>query len=47
MAGKAKGEGEPTAAELMKALEQRMDANVKRAGSVEFAAIFDEVGAGR
>jgi hypothetical protein len=38
---------ERTAAELMKALETRMDANVKRAGSVEFAAIFDEVGAGR
>ena len=38
---------ERTAAELMKALEERMNANVKRAGSVEFAAIFDEVGAGR
>jgi hypothetical protein len=38
---------ERTAAELMKALESRMDANVKRAGSVEFAAIFDEVMAGR
>lgn len=38
---------EKTAAELMKALEQRMDANVKRAGAVEFAAIFDEVEAGK
>ena len=33
--------------ELMKALEQRMDANMKKAGSVEFAQIFDEVGAAR
>ena len=33
---------ERTAAELMKALEQRMDANVKKAGSIEFAQIFDE-----
>ena len=32
-----------TAAELMKALEQRMEGNVKKAGSVEFAQIFDEV----
>ena len=32
-----------TASELMKALEQRMEANLKKAGSVEFAQIFDEV----
>lgn len=38
---------ERTSSELMKALEQRMDANMKKAGSVEFAQIFDEVGAAR
>lgn len=38
---------ERTAAELMKALEQRMDANMKKAGSIEFAQIFDEVMKGR
>jgi hypothetical protein len=32
-----------TAAELMKALEERMEANLKKAGSVEFAQIFDEL----
>lgn len=32
-----------TAAELMKALEARMEANLKKAGSVEFAQIFDEL----
>lgn len=34
---------ERTAEELMKALEQRMDANIKKAGSVEFAQVFDEL----
>ncbi len=34
---------EKTAAELMKALEARMDANIRKAGSLEFAHIFDEV----
>ncbi len=38
---------ERTAAELMKALEQRMEGNIKKAGSVEFAQIFDEVQKGR
>lgn len=33
---------EKTAAELMKALEARMDVNVKKAGAIEFAQIFDE-----
>ena len=32
-----------TAEELMKALEQRMDANIKKAGSVEFAQVFDDL----
>jgi hypothetical protein len=32
-----------TAAELLAAIAQRMDANVKKPGSVEFAQIFDEV----
>lgn len=34
-----------TAAELLEALEERMQANVKKAGSVEFAQVFDEVAA--
>lgn len=38
---------ERTSTELMKALEQRMDANIKKAGSVEFAQIFDEIAKGR
>jgi hypothetical protein len=32
-----------TAAELMQALEARMEANIKKAGSVEFAQVFDEL----
>jgi hypothetical protein len=35
-----------TAAELLKALNERMEANVAKAGAVEFAQVFDEV-AGR
>jgi hypothetical protein len=35
-----------TAAELLKAIEGRMEANSKKPGAVEFAQIFDEV-AGR
>jgi hypothetical protein len=34
---------EKTAAELLKALEERMEANIKKPGAVEFAQIFDEV----
>lgn len=34
---------EKTAAELLVALDQKMDAHLKKAGSVEFAAAFDEV----
>jgi hypothetical protein len=34
---------EKTAAELLRALEQRMDANIKKPGAIEFAEIFDEV----
>ena len=37
---------EKTAAELLRALNERMEANIKKAGAVEFAQIFDEV-AGR
>jgi hypothetical protein len=37
---------EKTAAELLKALNDRMEVNVKKPGAVEFAQIFDEV-AGR
>ena len=37
---------EKTAAELLKALNDRMEVNIKKAGAVEFAQIFDEV-AGR
>jgi hypothetical protein len=33
-----------TGAELLVALEARMEVNIRRAGSVEFAQIFDEVG---
>lgn len=33
---------ERTAAELMAALESRMEGNLKKAGSIEFAQIFDE-----
>jgi hypothetical protein len=36
-----------TAPELLAALDERMDANVKLPGSVEFASVFDEVMAGR
>jgi hypothetical protein len=32
-----------TAAELIKALEERMEVNIKKPGAVEFAQIFDEV----
>jgi hypothetical protein len=35
---------EKTAAELLAALEQRMEMHLKKAGSIEFAQIFDEVG---
>jgi hypothetical protein len=38
---------ERTAAELLKALDDRMDVHIKKAGSVEFAAVFDEVIAAR
>ena len=38
---------EKTAAELLKALNERMEVNVKKPGAVEFAQIFDEVAAGR
>jgi hypothetical protein len=34
---------EKTAAELLAALEQRMEVNAKKAGAVEFAQIFDEI----
>jgi hypothetical protein len=34
---------EKTAAELLAALEQRMAVNVKKAGAVEFAQVFDEL----
>jgi hypothetical protein len=34
---------ERTAQELLLALEERMEANVKNAGSIEFAQVFDEV----
>ena len=34
---------EKTAAELLAALEQRMEVNIKKPGAVEFAQIFDEV----
>jgi hypothetical protein len=37
---------EKTAAELLRALNDRMEANIKKPGAVEFAQIFDEV-AGR
>jgi hypothetical protein len=36
---------EKTAAELLKALNDRMEVNIKKPGAVEFAQIFDEVGA--
>jgi hypothetical protein len=35
---------EKTAIELLRALESRMEANLKKPGSIEFAQIFDEVG---
>jgi hypothetical protein len=35
---------EKTAAELLAALEQRMEANLKKPGAIEFAQAFDEVG---
>jgi hypothetical protein len=34
---------EKTAAELLAALEQRMELSVKKPGAVEFAQVFDEV----
>src|SRR5262245_52738236 len=34
---------EKTAAELLAALEQRMDVNLKKPGAVEFAQVFDEM----
>ncbi len=36
-----------TSAELLAALESRMDENEKRPGAVEFAAVFDEIAAAR
>ncbi len=36
-----------TAAELLKALDERMEIHVRKAGAVEFAAVFDELIAGR
>lgn len=36
-----------TAAELLLALDQRMEENIKNAGAVEFQAVFDEVAAGQ
>ena len=38
---------EKTAAELLRALNDRMEVNIKKPGAVEFAQIFDEVAAGR
>jgi hypothetical protein len=38
---------EKTAAELLQALNDRMEVNVKKPGAVEFAQIFDEVAGGR
>jgi len=35
-----------TAAELMAALDKRMDDNIGNAGAIEFAAVFDQVAAG-
>jgi len=35
-----------TASELLQALNERMEANIKKAGAVEFARVFDEL-AGR
>ena len=35
---------EKTAAELLAALEGRMEVNIKKPGSIEFAQVFDEVG---
>jgi hypothetical protein len=32
-----------TAAELLSALESRMEVHLKKAGSIEFAKIFDEI----
>jgi hypothetical protein len=34
---------EKTAAELLKALDQRMEVNVKKPGAVEFGQVFDEL----
>jgi hypothetical protein len=34
---------EKTAAELLAALEARMEVNIKKPGAVEFAHVFDEV----
>jgi hypothetical protein len=36
---------ERTGAELLRALDERMDINIRRPGAVEFAAVFDEVAA--
>jgi hypothetical protein len=35
---------EKTAIELLRALEGRMEVNIKKPGAVEFAQIFDEMG---
>lgn len=37
---------EKTGAELLRALDERMDVNIKKPGAVEFLAVFDEVTAG-
>ena len=34
---------EKTAGELLEAIAQRMEANLKKPGAIEFARIFDEV----
>ena len=38
---------ERTGGELLRALDERMDGNIKRAGAIEFLAVFDEAMAGR
>lgn len=38
---------EKTGAELLRALDERMDGNIKKPGAIEFLAVFDEVAAGR
>lgn len=38
---------ERTGAELLRALDERMDVNIRKAGAIEFLAVFDEAAAGR